>query len=141
MSCTRVVRIIRSSSGTCSTMYPIWLSDCQRTFTPLTYIGSPKLLVAKNRRRLRFLSSPAPMASLYVFSEILQARALFLKTDITVYSHSTEIIARFLYTQKMKLVKYILIFIKCHKNVTFLVHSLVFFLFLSLDFILRRNSV
>lgn len=66
MSCTHAVRTTRFLSGTCWPMRPAGLSNCQRTFTPLTYTGSPKLLVARNRPRLRSLLSPALMASLFI---------------------------------------------------------------------------
>lgn len=66
MSYTHAVRTTRSSSGTCWPVRPLWLSNCQKTFTPLTYTGSPKPLVARNRTRLRSLSLPALMASLFI---------------------------------------------------------------------------
>lgn len=65
MNSIRAVRIIRFSDGT------FWLtrrhlsSNCQKTFTPLTFTGFPKLSVARNRIRQRYSSLPAAMVCFY----------------------------------------------------------------------------
>lgn len=63
MSCTHAVRTTRSSSGTCWPTRQLWLLNCQKKFTLLTFTGSPKPSAERNRTKMRSLSSPALMAS------------------------------------------------------------------------------
>lgn len=65
MNSTRAVRIIRFSDGTFWLTRRHLLSNCQKTFTPLTFTGFPKLSVARNRIRQRYSSLPAAMVRFY----------------------------------------------------------------------------
>lgn len=106
MNCTHAVRTTRSLSGTCWPVRPVWLSDCQRTFTPLTYTGSPKPLVARNRPRRRSLSWPALMASLYILHglisefthQIIMSVLLFIQWTAT-YLGSEVVFQSYLYME------------------------------------------
>lgn len=88
MNCTLAVRIIRSSNGTFWPMRPRSLSNCPKTFTPLTSTGYPKLLGARNRTRQRYLFLPAVMVSFYIIQKMMAAAykvhvSVFMKQLLT----------------------------------------------------------